>query len=109
VTCSTRKLAVIVAALIALILAASAGAIVRYTVFTVTPGNWALRSGTDLYCHSQISSTKHRSFFCFPTSQGKYALKGTYSVLINKYEVSAEHATDAHGDNTIIRRFVNPQ
>jgi hypothetical protein len=105
----TRKLTVIVAGLVCLIVAGTAGAIVRATIFTITPGNYARLSGTGIYCSSLISSTKARSFLCASTSprQGRYSLVGSYFLVINQAGVTVEHATDVHGHYTHVRSFVN--
>jgi hypothetical protein len=103
----TRKLTVIVAALVCLIVAGAAGAIIRSTVFTITPGNWARLTGTGLYCHNLLSSTSVR-FVCSSTSgPGSYIIAGSYYLVINQAGVTVDHATDAQGHYTHVRSFVN--
>jgi hypothetical protein len=104
----SRKLTVIVAGLVCLIVAGAAGAIVRSTVFTITPGNFARLSGTGIYCKSLISTTRARSFQCFSTpGPGSHAFVRSYFLVINQAGVTVEHATDAQGHYTHIRSFVN--
>lgn len=105
----SRKLTLIVVALVCLIVAGAAGAIVRATIFTITPGNWARVSGTGLYCHNLISTSRLRSFNCISTlGPGTHPLTGVYSVVINQAGVTIERATDSHGRITHVRSFVNP-
>jgi hypothetical protein len=107
-TSPTRKLTVIVACLVCLIVAGTAGAIIRSTIFTITPGNWARLTGTGMYCHNLLSSTNVRSFACLSTSgPGSHAVAGSYYLLINQAGVTVDHATDAHGHYTHVRSFVN--
>jgi hypothetical protein len=104
----TRKLTVIVAALVCLIVAGAAGALIRSTVFTITPGNWARLSGTGLYCRNVFSSTKLRSFFCNSTrGPGSSAIAGSYYIGINQNGVTVARAIGTHGGYTTIRSFIN--
>ena len=104
----TRKLTVVVVGLVCLVVAGAAGAIVRATIFTITPGNFARLSGTGIYCKSLVSSTRVRSFQCFSTpGPGSHAVVGSYFLVINQAGVTVEHATDALGHYTHIRSFVN--
>ena len=103
-----RKLIVVFACLVCLVVAGGAGAIVRATIFTITPGNFARLSGTGIYCKSLVSSTKLRSFQCFSTpGPGSHAVVGSYFLVINQAGVTVEHATDVQGHYTHVRSFVN--
>lgn len=103
----TRKLTLIVAALAALVLAGAAGAIVRYTVFTITPGNFARISGTNVYCANVLDTTKKRAFVCY-LHGSRYPLKGTYGVVIDEDGMSIERWTTDRNGYTVVRRFANP-
>jgi hypothetical protein len=107
----TRKLTVVVAALLALTLAGAAGAVVRYTVFTITPGNFARFSGTNLYCANALANTKQRAFTCsLNASSGstRYPVRGTYGLTMNEYGLSIQRWTTNKGGVTNIRKFGNP-
>ena len=105
----TRKLVVIVAAVVCLALAGAAGAIVRYTVFTITPGNWAGVSGTGLYCNSIVTLKGQRAFLCqSQPGPGKHPLKGTYDVVINKNGVTVQRSTNGQTGQALVRALVNP-
>jgi hypothetical protein len=102
----TRKLTVIVAGLAALILAGAAGAIARYTVFTITPGNFARISGTNLYCANVLDTTKKRAFVCY-LNGSRYPVKGTYGVVIDEFGTTIERWTTDRSGYTIVRKFAN--
>lgn len=109
-TSPTRKLVLIVAAVVCLVLAGAAGAIVRYTVFTITPGNFANVSGTGLYCQSLVTYKGHRAFLCqSQPGPGIHVLKGTYDFVVDKNGVTVQRSTSGQtGATAIVRAFVNP-
>jgi len=102
-----RKLTMIVAALVCVIVAGAAGAIIRSTVFTITPGNYARLSGTGLYCQNALSATGVRSFVCGSTSgpRGSAVLR-SYYLVINQTGVTVDRVRDAR-NGTKIRSFLN--
>src|ERR1700730_778986 len=90
----TRKALVIGVALVALILAGAAGAIVRYTVFSITPGNYARLSGTNLYCSNRLSTAGTRTFVCaLYHGPGKPKVDGTYALAIAQAGITVERLT----------------
>jgi hypothetical protein len=103
-----RKLTVIVAALVCLIVVGAAGAIIRSTVFTITPGNFARLTGTGLYCSNTSTLTKARAFLCESTpGPGSHAVAGSYYLLINQGGITVEQATTNHNRSRHIRSFGN--
>jgi hypothetical protein len=104
------KAMVIGVALVALILAGAAGAIVRYTVFTITPGNYARLSGTNLYCSNRLSTDKSRTFFCaLYGGAGKPTVDATYAFAINQRGIVVERLTNTSTGYEVTRRFANPE
>ena len=104
-----RKTMVIGVALVALILASAAGAIVRSTVFTITPGNYARLSGTNLYCSNRLATDKTRAFVCgLYGGPGKPKVPATYFFATNQRGITVEHVTNTSTGYEITRRFPNP-
>jgi hypothetical protein len=85
-----RKLTVIIAALVGLVLAGAAGAIVRSAVFTITPHRFARLSGTNVYCYSTLSTDKKTTFICALHGSDGKNVPGTYGIVINTTGVSVE-------------------
>jgi hypothetical protein len=108
-TGSTRKLTLIVAALVCLTLAGAAGAIIRSTIITITPGHYARLTGTALYCSSWIYLKGQRAMNCQSQAAPKeYPLKGVYDFWINKNGVTVQRSKNGRGPEAIIRSFTNP-
>jgi len=83
-TIPARKLLVIVAALVALIMAGAAGAVVRYTIFTIQTNQSARLSGTNVYCQHLLAQPYSNEFLCavwgprhgVPNAYGFYIAQG---------------------------------
>jgi hypothetical protein len=102
------RLTVIVGVLVALTLAGAAGAIVRYTIFTITPGNFARLSGTNLYCKNGRSTTHRRVFLCaLYGGPGTLVVRGTYGFAIDQTGIVVER-WGSPPDYKVIRSFSNP-
>jgi hypothetical protein len=105
-----RKTMVIGVALVALILAGAAGAIVRSTVFTITPGNYARLSGTNLYCSNRLTNDKARALVCgLYGGPGKPKVPATYFFTTNQRGVTVERVTNTSKGYETTRGFANPQ
>jgi hypothetical protein len=106
-----RKLTVIVAALVALLAAGAAGAVVQYTIFTITPGNFARLSGTNVYCLNTVSTTSVRSFSCsnWMFAGAAHQLSGSRGVIVNEAGVEVYRVT-ANGKEIGLpgQEFTNP-
>jgi hypothetical protein len=105
-----RKLSVIAAALAALVAAGAAGAVIRSTVFTITPGNWARLTATGLYCRNTLAvNGLGRILVCdSSTGPGGRAVVGSYYFTINQRGVEVSRVVG--GTRGVrIRYFANPQ
>ena len=104
-----RKAIAIGAALVALSLAGAAGAIVRSTVFTITPGNYARLSGTNLYCNNRLTTDKTRAFVCaLYGGPGKPKVPATYFFTTNQRGVTVERDANTSAGYELTHRFPNP-
>ena len=103
-----RRLTVIGVLFVALVLAGAAGAIVRYTIFTITPGNFARLSGTNLYCKNGRSTKQRRVFLCaLYGGPGKNTVRGTYGFAINQTGIVVER-WGSSPEYKVIKSFSNP-
>jgi hypothetical protein len=59
-----KKLTLVCAAVVALTLAGPVGAVVRDTIFTITPKHFARLAGTDVYCKNRQFPNDFPSFLC---------------------------------------------
>ena len=103
-----RRFTVIGVVFVALILAGAAGAIVRFTIFTITPGNFARLSGTNLYCKNGLSTANRRVFLCaLYGGPGTHPVRGTYGFTINQRGIVVER-WGSSPEYKVIKSFSNP-
>jgi hypothetical protein len=111
-TGSARKLALVAAVLVALVLAAGAGAIVKDTIFTIQYHHYAWLPGTKVFCENNVSH-KQRAFVCSePLPRGSDSLpRGvprTYIVVVGQPGVEVGRWSGTGKTASTIRKFNNP-
>jgi hypothetical protein len=111
-TCPARKLIVIGVALVALVVAAGAGAVVRYTIFTVNRGQWAVLSGTKINCQNELSIGKIKipGFVCYlyDASHGSVAVPRSYVLFITARDVQITRRSLNGRTRSVVRTYNNP-
>jgi len=100
----TRKLTLIAAGLVALIVAATAGAIVKDTIFTITLNHYAKLSGTRVYCQN---NRPDHGFVCAVWGANNPA-PNLYSVLVAPGGVAVHRVSKTGTTDTFIAAFRNP-
>jgi hypothetical protein len=104
-TGSARKLALVAAALVALVVAATAGAIVKDTIFTIPYHHYASLSGTKIFCENVVSTYKQRVFGC--SDLLPRGVPRTYFVVVGQPGIEVGRWS-AKGGVSTIRKFNNP-
>jgi hypothetical protein len=101
----TRKLIVIVAALVALVVAGGAGAIVRYTIFTIQTNNTAVLARTLVYCQHRSASKLH--FFSCVVHVPHQLNPKPYIMYFTPHVIVVGRVSSS-GQTKPVRNFLNP-
>jgi hypothetical protein len=100
-----RKLTLIAAALVALIVAATAGAVVRYTVFTIQTNNTAVLARTLVYCQHRSASKLH--FFSCVVHVPHQLSPKPYIMYFTPHVIVVGRVSSS-GQTKPVRNFLNP-
>jgi hypothetical protein len=100
-----RKLIVVVAILVGLVVAGGAGAIVRYTIFTIQYHHYAWLPGTKVFCENAVTH-KQRAFVC--SDSLPRGVPRTYIVVVGQPGVEVGRWSGTGKTASTIRKFNNP-
>jgi hypothetical protein len=104
-SCSARRLIVIVAALVALAVAGGAGAIVRYTIFTIRTNDTAVLARTLVYCQHRSASKVH--FFSCVVHVPHQLNPKPYIMYFTPHAIVVGRVSSS-GQAKPVRNFLNP-
>jgi hypothetical protein len=103
---SFRKLCVIGVAVGALVVAGSAGALVRSMIFTIQYQHYARLSGTKVFCANSINSHKQRAFLCSVLLPR--GVPRTYLVAVGQPGMEVGRWSATGSTLSTLRKFANP-
>lgn len=104
-TSRVRKLTVIAAVLVSLAVAGGAGAVVRYTVFTIQTNDTAVLARTLVYCQHRSASRVH--FFSCVVHVPHQLNPKRYIMYFAPHSIVVGRVSKS-GQATPLRNFLNP-
>ena len=95
------------AAVVALVMAGAAGAVVRYTIFTIQNHHYAHLAGTNVYCLNSVNKHQQRAFVCLIYGP-KYPAANTYTVVVGQPGLEIGRWSATGKTVSTLRKFTNP-
>ena len=103
---SFRKLSLIGVAVGALVVAGSAGALVRSMIFTIQYQHFARLSSTKVFCVNSVNSHQQRAFLCSVSLPR--GVPRTYVVAVGQAGMEVGRWSATGSTLSTLRKFANP-